>query len=131
SERKTIRTLENERARFAYNCVKKVKKEEEKDFQGKYKSYSKRIMAMIKINGVAAVLAFMKSGKEAAYNELYKNIEEWLKNENCPMNAVYNNAVGKDMIEKVISMNSPDYRAITREVLEFTNWLKRFAEGMI
>jgi len=31
----------------------------------------------------------------------------------------------------VISCDSATYRHITREILAFLNWLKRFAEGLI
>jgi CRISPR-associated protein Cmr5 len=36
-----------------------------------------------------------------------------------------------ELIDWVISCNSPEYRFITQELLAFLNWLKRFAEGMI
>jgi len=35
------------------------------------------------------------------------------------------------MVEKIISLESDAYRAITKEVMEFINWIRRFAEGMI
>ncbi|MCG0276434.1 MAG: type III-B CRISPR module-associated protein Cmr5 [Thermosediminibacteraceae bacterium] len=130
-EMETIRATVNDRARFAYECVKPVSRSEDEEFRSKYKSYSRKLMAMIRVNGLGAVLAFMKAKKEKAYMELYKNIEEWLKCRECPVSSLYNSSEGEDMVKKVISMKSPEYRAVTREVLEFVNWLKRFAEGMI
>jgi len=36
-----------------------------------------------------------------------------------------------DFVEWVISCDSSKYRYITKEILAFLNWLKRFAEGLI
>jgi len=31
----------------------------------------------------------------------------------------------------VVSLNSDEYRVMTKEIMEFVNWLRRFAKGMI
>jgi len=35
------------------------------------------------------------------------------------------------LTDKIIHLKSPEYRAVTNEVLALFNWLKRFADGMI
>lgn len=137
-EIESIKATVNKRAKYAYDCVKKVKENEDKKVGGYYKSYSKRLMALIKTNGLAMTLAFMKSSKNKsngeageAYNLLYGDIDNWLKSPDCPVNALYNKYQEKDMIERVVSFDSYYYRIITKEVMEFINWVRRFAEGMI
>jgi CRISPR-associated protein Cmr5 len=142
SEEKSVKTTVNKRAKFAYDRVEKVKQSKNDDMAKKYKSYSKKLLAMIKINGLASTLVFMlsksKSNKqptsqELAYKELYNHIQQWLEDEDCPVNTLYSNISSKnnDLIEKVLSFDSNSYRAVTKEVMEFSNWLRRFAEGMI
>ncbi|UZQ84295.1 type III-B CRISPR module-associated protein Cmr5 [Thermoanaerobacter sp. RKWS2] len=58
-------------------------------------------------------------------------MDTWLKLRSCPVSSFYNNAEGRDMVEKVLSLESDSYRVITKEVMEFINWIRRFAEGMI
>jgi CRISPR-associated protein Cmr5 len=135
SEEKSVKTTVNKRAKFAYDRAKEVLEELANDDRKKYKSYSKKLLAMVKINGLAATLVFMlsKSNKEEAYKKLYKHIKQWLENQDCPVNTLYSNASSKnnDLIEKVLSFDSNSYRAVTKEVMEFSNWLRRFTEGMI
>lgn len=138
SEEKSMKTTVNKRAKFAYERVKEVKEvveQSKNDNMKKYKSYSKKLLAMVKINGLAATLAFMlsKFNKEPAYKTLYDHIQQWLENEDCPVNTLYSNVSSKnnDLIEKVLSFDSNSYRAVTKEIMEFTNWLRRFTEGMI
>ncbi|ADD01987.1 type III-B CRISPR module-associated protein Cmr5 [Thermoanaerobacter sp. CM-CNRG TB177] len=130
TDKDSIKTTVNERAKFAYECVKKVATYEKEEFKNNYKSYAKKLMAIIKTNGLGATLAFMKAKGSSAYQELYNNIDSWLKSENCPVSSLYSNSTA-DMVEKIISLESDAYRAITKEVMEFINWIRRFAEGMI
>lgn len=130
----SIKTTVNGRAKFAYNCVKKIAREE-KSVKKNYKAYSKRLMAMIKINGLAATLTFMKASSNKkdgkAYKLLYEDIDGWLKSADCPVSSVYSGSQGNGVLENVIYLDSGPYRAITQEVMEFINWVRRFAEGMI
>lgn len=134
-EEDSIKTTVNARAKYAYECVKNVVKEENENVKENYKSYSKRLMAMIKINGLAATMAFIKASftrkKDKAYELLYKNIDNWLKYPDCPVSVIYNECQEQDMVERIISFKSDSYRIITKEVMEFINWVRRFAEGMI
>ncbi|QIB27284.1 type III-B CRISPR module-associated protein Cmr5 [Caloranaerobacter azorensis] len=80
---------------------------------------------LIKVNGLGATLAFMKS-KGNTYDIIYAQIGEWLKADEKNLIEIEN-----ELVESVISLDSPDYRMVTNEVLAFLNWLRRFAEGLI
>lgn len=105
------------------NFYEKTKKE--------YKSYVKKIPMLIKTNGVGATFAFMLS-KGGIYTYIGEQVLEWLKNEEKGM---LKNATELEnfrlLVKEVTNLESPEYRALTNEVLAFFNWLSRFAEGLI
>lgn len=127
------KTLEQGRAKFAYDCAEAgsgIPKKKD------YKSHTKKIPMMIKTNGLGAAFAFVKakgnSDKETdyAYKLIYRQVTDWLKQEPCGLVAAPLNE-GKDLAEVIITLDSPRYRTLTNEVLAFLTWLKRFAEGLI
>ena len=89
-----------------------------------YKSYVKKIPAMIQTNGLGATLAFMYS-KKKTYEIIYKQIDEWLKKER----KLKDNS--DELVKWVIHLDSSKYKHITNEVIALFLWLRRFAEGMI
>ena len=150
-----IKDLSKQRAEFAYEQVEAVKtkidrleklKKEIKDkkidckkdktneickekeklqyYTSDYKSYVKKIPSMIQTNGLSATLAFMYS-KGKTYVIIYEQIEEWLKNKR----KLKENS--EELVKWVISLDSPEYKYITNEVMALFMWLRRFAEGMI
>jgi CRISPR-associated protein Cmr5 len=147
-----IKGIEQGRANFAYNCAlegksifKKVQIGTEWFKDDKYRSYVEKVPMLIKMNGLGATFAFVKSKRakkknekipdteensKNAYDLIYKQVAEWLKTESKKLisNRLKN---GEDLEKLIISLNSPEYRALTIEVLAFFNWLKRFAEGLI
>ena len=139
----TIKGIEQGRATYAYECAKQAKgrwrketsKENEDSKKAKeYKSYAKKIPMMVKTNGLGSTLAFVKSkckqGEDTAYSLLYEQLKTWLSK---PENSYYkiSLSVGDDLVEKVIALNSSEYRAVTVETLALFGWLRRFAEGLI
>ncbi len=141
----TIKNRENELAILAYGFAKQGKKaydasklkdkdvkEEQKTHgilykDGKYKSYVKKLPAMIQNNGLGATFAFILSKKAAnnkpknAYDLIYKQMSEYLQEDTKTA----------DLAKHVISQNSQEYRALTKKVLSLLAWLKRFADGLI
>lgn len=144
-----IKHIENEIAQTAYRFAEQGKQiydaakarktirivsEEYKD--EKYKSYVKKLPAMIQNNGLGATFAFIlskkaksKEGKppgtsnnpKNAYDLIYQQISEYLKDD-----------IGStDLAKHVIAQNSQEYRALTKKVLSLLAWLKRFADGLI
>ena len=146
----TIRNLEQGRAKFAYECALDGKKIYNKAQIGrewfkddKYKSYVKNVPMLIKTNGLGSTFAFIKSKRKKeknkeipgteknpknAYDLIYNQAKEWLKIDDKKLLDIGEN---DDLVEKIISLNSPEYRALTIEVLAFFNWLRRFADGLI
>ena len=127
-----IRSLEQGRAKFAYDCAvigSGITKKSE------YRAYVKKIPMLIKTNGLGATFAFIKSKSISdesksgyAYHLIYEHTTEWLRND--PKNLLELNE-NQDLAEKIVSLDSPQYRAATNEVLAFFTWLRRFAEGLI
>ncbi|MCL0028419.1 type III-B CRISPR module-associated protein Cmr5 [Peptococcaceae bacterium] len=102
-----------------------------KKLQKEYKSYVKKIPMLIRTNGLGATFAFMFS-KGEVYELIGEQILEWLKrNEKQILSGIEKINSFSDLVKYSVSLNSPEYRALTIEVLAFLNWLKRFAEGLI
>jgi CRISPR-associated protein Cmr5 len=125
----TRQKLEQGRAQKAYDAVKGfVDDHKGSSDLDEYKSYSKKFPMMVKTNGLGPALAFIKSKRKKAYEQIYSDITNWLKDD-------FKNLVNlseTDLLEAVVSIeDSANYRAITNEVLAFMNWHRRFAEGMI
>lgn len=128
------KTLEQGRASFAYRCAEngsQITKSKE------YKSYVQKIPMHIKTNGLGATFAFIKAKSSTdkdkagyAYHLIYKQTADWLKQEPKGLMAgrLNNN---HDLVNVIINLDSPEYRAVTNEVLALFAWLKRFAEGLI
>ena len=123
-----MKGLEQGRASFCYEKVIEAKNKLG-DNATDYKSYVKKAPMLIKTNGLGAALAFMKEkGKDGnAWSLIYQQITEWIENDTKALI----NTGGEDLVKTVVSLETPDYRALTNEVLALFNWLRRFAEGLI
>ena len=104
------------------NLYEKTKKE--------YKSYVKKIPMLIKTNGLGATFAFMLS-KGGTYEVIGEQVLCWLKIDEKGFQNDNNLNSFKELNKKIIDSKSPEYRALTIEVLAFFNWLRRFADGLI
>lgn len=132
----TLKGIEQGRAEFAYDKAKKGS-ELRGNKPKEYKSYAKKIPMMIKTNGLGATLAFLgskskdKNGR-TAYGVLLEHIYDWLKKDTKPLYGDISPVQDSvDLPGYVVRLESPQYRALTIEVLAFINWVKRFADGMI
>ena len=128
-----INKLEKGRAEFAYRCVEKaieIFKDNSKK-QKEYKSNTRKISTMILSNGLGQTLAFIKAKSEKgnAYDLIYSQLTEYMKSDHTVR--IQMPKEKNDFVEWVISCDSSKYRYITKEILAFLNWLKRFAEGLI
>ncbi len=143
-----MRSKVQELAQLAYECVKQVKNEAKKmdekgkDFASRYLSYAKKLPSMIIYNGLLTTVAFAKAkAKKAstkakveegekvnieglAWEKLLEHLKEFLRREGI-------NQDNKDLIEFLSEREVQEYRFITKRVLEFSQWLKRIAEGDI
>lgn len=98
---------------------------------------------LIKTNGLGATIAFIfskrhedqqKKKKAKAYDLLYLQITDWLKQE--PKHLISaklaeQNGRRPELAEVLVTLDSATYRAVTVEVLALFTWLRRFAEGLI
>jgi CRISPR-associated protein Cmr5 len=122
-EKNNRTSLEQGRAKFAYECAEKGIK-----IGKEYKSFDRKLPMLIKTNGLGAALAFAKN-KDDASKKIYGHIYEWLKTDNKL--GIFKKEEEEDLVAVVISQDSSNYRALTIETLAFLAWLKRFAEGLI
>jgi CRISPR-associated protein Cmr5 len=143
-----MRSKVQELAKLAYECVKQVKDEAKKmdkkgkDFASRYLSYARKLPSMIIYNGLLTTVAFAKAkAKKAstkakveegekvnieglAWEKLLEHLKEFLRREGI-------NQDNKDLIEFLSEREVQEYRFITKRVLDFSQWLKRVAEGEI
>lgn len=122
-----ISKIEGGRASFAFNEVKNFV-ENHSRYRTEYRSYVKKLPAMIQVNGLGQALAFYYSNNQKkAYFEIYQSITEWLKEK-------FPEAFQRDdqtLVEVVINLESQDYRLFTLEVMALLNWMRKFVDGMV
>lgn len=119
-----LRNLEQDRAKYAWECVQEVKKESDQ-LQKNYNSYVKKAPTLIQANGLPNVLAFyynkLKKGEEA-YELLYKHIANWNQ-----LKRLTNN---KDILQWILNdASSLEIFQVTKEIIALLNWMKRFADA--
>ncbi|MHA1282327.1 MAG: type III-B CRISPR module-associated protein Cmr5 [Promethearchaeota archaeon] len=119
----SLRSLNQERAQYSYECIKNFKTIVKNDNDKKnYLSYVRKTPTLIQTNGLTNTMLFYKTKKDNfAYTQLYNHINRWF-NKQYELN--------KDIVDWAIESNTSQimiFRA-TREILEMLNWLKRFAE---
>jgi CRISPR-associated protein Cmr5 len=119
-----LRILEGGRAAYAFSCAK------EGISISEYESWAKKMPMLIKTNGLGAALAFLKSKDKRVYQKLYDQAKAWLIHDDCPLKNLLGLSESAELIEKVISLESPAYRAATIELITFFNWVRRFASGL-
>ncbi len=125
-----IREIEQGRASQAFECISSHESDNNKTLR-EYKAYIKKLPMLIKVNGLGPALAFVYSKKQKAdaYKWLYNDIKSWLKE--SPYLYYISEKLNGELIDDITNLNSQEYRAVTKEVLAFLNWLKRFADGKI
>lgn len=128
--------IERQRAAYAYKCVEMVAKNSENiNIRDNYKAYVKKLPALIKANGLAGTMAFVYSKKEAsagigeAYSLIYRQTEDWLKESH--IKKILNQEKSTELVQKIINLETENYRVVTRELLALYKWMGRFAQGMI
>ena len=134
----SIRSIEQGRAKFAYDQVKCIAKldpnqdgldpreaNEIKDLKKKYKSGAKKLPVLIKTNGLGQALAFINKRDEGNI-KLYDMIAEWLT---CKQ--LIETGGNVDLVEVVINEPSNKYRQLTTETLALLNWVRRFVDSLM
>lgn len=121
-----LRKLEGGRAAYAFASAKEGIKIPE------YESWAKKMPMLIQANGLGAGLAFLKSKAKDnnVYQLLYKQSKAWLIHSDCFLKSILGFSDNCELIEEVIKLESPQYRAVTLELIAFFNWVRRFASGL-
>lgn len=126
----TPKGIEQGRAMYAFNAVQDVNEGSQK-LKESYKSAAKKLPVLIKTNGLGQSLAFVQSkrgkkGKKNGYDELYKQIGNWLRTDAA------NQLVPQgELVKEIIGLKSPTYRQVTIETLALLNWMRRFVDGLM
>jgi CRISPR-associated protein Cmr5 len=119
-------SLEQKRAKIAWDSVKKVDKNKKE-----YRALARKLPAMIMVSGLGQTLAFLKSKgeNENAEQLIYNHLSNWLAKES-PID--WGSEISElDLLYKVINVDIATYRQATQEALLFLSWLKRAAEAEI
>lgn len=126
------KTLDQERAKSAWENVSAVKARQNEKFEKKYSSLVRKAPMYILTNGLGQTLAFLKAkGKGEKNNEhevnehevLYQHLSRWVGAQIGIQNT--------SLLEWLLTQDSATYRRATTETLAYLNWLKRFAEASL
>lgn len=114
-----LRSREQEKAKFAFECINNAKRPGE--FQKKYKSHLKGAPALILTNGLGSAMAFINSKDDDAYKVLFGHLDKWLGKEVTS---------GKSVLDWITDNNTSAIQVhrATDEVLALLNWMKRFSD---
>ncbi len=98
-----------------------------------YDSYVKKMPAMIMNNGLLNTFAFGLS-KGNGWIDIINDIKSWIGDDNCPVTdavkkCATDSSNASKFVENVLNLNSDEYLLLTREVLNYLNWLRRFADA--
>ncbi|HHN48429.1 MAG TPA: type III-B CRISPR module-associated protein Cmr5 [Bacteroidales bacterium] len=107
--------LENmnlKRANFALNLLSGKSSE--------YKNAVKKLLPLIRNNGLIAALAFYKADKK--HKNVYRDVSTWIKKQGM---------IERDAVRELVQKDSLEVLRITKEVEAFTGWLKRLADSEI
>jgi CRISPR-associated protein Cmr5 len=127
-----MRTLEQERAANALQCVKGLE-DNNKDFKTHYRSYVERLGPAIVMNGLGQALAseVAAAGGEngpdkLAHQALYNNVSAWL----CRSDGgVY--LKSKNVLESIVQCDEESYLRAQAEALAWLGWHKKFCRAFL
>lgn len=128
---KIMRILDQERAKNAWQVVRKLEKlaEEQprqKDRNDLYASYVSGLPATIISCGIgqtAASLLAAAKGTDSPHRMLYQHMEDWLCRDDTA--APYPNS--QNLMDSIISNDREHYMLAQAEALAWLDWLKKFA----
>lgn len=99
--------------------------------RAEYAPVVRKVPMMIKTNGLGAALAFMYS-KGKVLGTILQHVEAWVQStDNLKTHLIMKEAAGSNFVERIMNLNSQEYRIVTIEVLAFLMWLSRFSDGIV
>ncbi len=109
-----------------------------KEIYGRYKSYVNGLPANIIRSGLGQALAMERAGKKLkGHEKLFEHLLAWLGNgwEHSPykemVNGQRNDAGAKALFAAITSKSEADYIRAQAEVMEYLEWLKKFANAFL
>ncbi len=128
-----LKSIENEMAKKAYECVLEIKNSKNKYDAPKYKSHVKRLPVLIQNNGLLSAIMFYKSKKDETLDKLLEHLKDWI---GFRYKDVLNNSQNvKDLPEFIMGIiesgNIEVLFRIQKELIRFLTWLKMFSEAEI
>jgi len=120
-------TIEQQRAKFALECIQALKNELDDKQQTEFISYASSLPAMIHMNGLGQAMAFCKlKGKERdSYKALYQLVSDWL----CQSGQPYANKT--ELLTGITQCDRHRYQLAQAEALALMSWVKKFAKAFL
>jgi CRISPR-associated protein Cmr5 len=88
------------------------------------RTLARSLPTMIQNNGICATVAFLKAKGKAHHNKLYENLENWIEKQELLVD-------NKGLLSTLVNASREEYRMISKEMLAYAVWVKRFAEGSL
>jgi CRISPR-associated protein Cmr5 len=135
-----MKTLEQERSNYAFECVSEIKREsskkEDRSFEKDVSSLISKLGTLILTNGLGNTLAFLFAKGKDHHLEVIKIISNWLFEQECQKDPRFKRNNVKNEIEKimgklVLNASVEEYMYYTEETLRLVNWLRRFSDAML
>ena len=127
----TVRKIENGRAAYAFEQVDQFVRANKEETVKEYRSYLKKMPAMIQVNGFGQTMAFAYAKGGKAYTAIYQQISEWLKERHGSQLRKVDNSGQQELVQVLVNMDSSDYRVLSTETLSLLQWMSRFVDGMV
>lgn len=135
-------TIEQERSREAWNDIESImalrtsENPEDRKVEKKYRTFARKLNAMIQTNGLGQTLAFHfakskppkeRPNEQNAHYRLLEHLSNWMHDRFSK--SIESNRQGLLKWVTREETTSEDYRRATAECLAFGLWLSRFAEA--
>ncbi len=127
----TVRKIENGRAAYAFEQVDQFVRKNREDTVKEYRSYLKKMPAMIQVNGFGQAMAFAYAKGGEAYTAIYQQISEWLRERHGSLLRKVDSSGQQELVQVIVNMDSSDYRVLSTEALALLQWMSRFVDGMV
>jgi len=118
------RTLEQERAKHAWDCIEKLNKENKE-----YRQEAKKLPVRIMASGLGQALAFIHAkskDKKKGLNQLKVDLTAWVITKRLSAEAQKKEG---DLLQNILEGDSDFLRRATHETLAWLQWLNRFTEA--
>ena len=123
-----MKTLEQERSNYAFECISEIKKEKDKNFEKNASSLIAKLGTLILTNGLGNTLAFLFSKAKDHHLETIAIISNWLYKLEGQNKEVKIDQIMRDF---VLDVDVEKYMYYTDETLRLINWLRRFSDSML